>query len=732
MKNIDVSNFIRNNYSEYLGDSSFLKGPTTRTLSLLEQIKKLLTEENNRKGVYSIDTSKILTINSHDAGYIDKSLELIYGLQTEKPLERGINPFGGMRLVESACIDEQKMTIHDNVYVAMQHIKTHNELVFEMYTEEMKVARKIGLLTGLPDSYGRGRLIGDYRRVSLYGTHYLIEEKYEQFARYNDLADYKHLQYRKEILMQINSLKELEKMCLKYDNYNITQPATNSREAIQHLYFAYLAAIKEQNGAAMSLGRISTFLDIYLEKDLQEGKITEIEAQELIDDFILKLRVARHLRTAEYNTLFAGDPMWITEAVGGMQIDGKKSFVTKTSYRFLNTLYNLGPAPEPNLTVLWSESLPIHFKEFCARVSIDTASIQYENDELIRQNGFGDDYGISCCVSAMKLGKEMQYFGARVNLPKLLLIAINGGVDVSSETLIGPQMGVLSVSEFGFSAVNFRLKIYLEWLSRLYADTMNLIHFSHDITCYEKMQMALHDIEIQRDMSFGLAGLSVLTDSLSAIKHNCVIPLKNSKGLIENFEITGDFPMFGNDDPRVDEIATEQVSNFIKELRKHSLYRGARPTLSILTITSNVMYGQKTGATPDGRGAGEPFAPGANPMNGREKNGLLASLNSVSKLNYSDCLDGISNTVSIVPTSLGSSIVEQTNNLIDILDGYFKQGGYHLNINVMNKTLLIHAYNYPEKYPNLTIRVSGYAVHFVKLTREHQQEIIERAFHEVL
>lgn len=726
---INVSDYIKSNYTEYLGTCDFLCGPTERTKKLLLKIEELFKLERINNGVLDVDVTKPITILSHNVGYIDKENELIVGLQTEKPLVRGVNTFGGMHMVRDAC-KELDCVLGKTIEDEMKYYTTHNDCVFSMYTEEMKIARSIGLLTGLPDAYGRGRIIGDYRRVALYGVDKLIEDKLEAKKFYGSQSMTEEvLRTLREIALQIKSLKEL-KIMASYYGYDISNPAKNAREAIQWVYFAYLGSIKEQNGAAMSLGRVSTFLDIYIEKDIAEGILTEEEAQELMDDFVLKLRVARHLRTESYNDVFAGDPMWITEVLGGMCEDGVHSLVTKTCYRMLNTLYNLKSSAEPNLTILWSEKLPQNFKDYCAKVSIDTDSIQYENDDIMRPD-FGDDYGIACCVSAMRLGKEMQFFGARANLPKMLLIALNGGIDNLTGKHIGPQMDIYDKDYLDYDEVVARLEMYRNWLANLYVNTMNVIHYSHDNTCYESLQMGLHDVEVIRDMSFGAAGLSVLADSLSSIKYGKVKVIKED-GLIKDFEILSDYPMFGNDDDRVDNIAVEEVHKFISALRQTPTYRNAVHTLSILTITSNVMYGKKTLATPDGRKAYTPFAPGSNPMHNREKNGLLSALNSVSKIEYCDCKDGISNTISILPNALGNTEKDRIDNLVRILDGYFNKKGHHLNVNVLNRELLMKAYENPEDFPNLTIRVSGYAVNFHKLSKEHQKEVIERTFHEVI
>jgi formate C-acetyltransferase len=724
---INVHNFIQTNYLPYYGDDSFLAGPTTRTKELMQRVNGLFKLEQQYGGVLEVDTATVSSLTSFSPGYIDKENELIVGLQTNRPLKRGVNPFGGMRMVRQAC-EAYGYKLSEEIENEFRYRTTHNDGVFRAYTDEMRLARKCHIITGLPDAYGRGRIIGDYRRVALYGIDRLIEEKQKDkkaLATANFNTD--EIRLNEELYQQIAFLELMKQMAESY-GYDISEPASNAKEAIQWTYFAYLAAIKEQNGAAMSLGRVSTFFDIYIERDIKNGLLTEEQAQELLDDFVIKLRCARHLRTPEYNELFGGDPMWITEAVGGMGNDNT-TLVTKTSFRILNTLYTLGPSPEPNLTVLWSTKLPEGFKKFCAKVSIDTDSIQYENDDLMRPL-YGDDYAIACCVSAMKLGKQMQFFGARCNLPKLLLIAINGGYDTTSGIHIGPQLPVLEGDTLDYVTVKQRLDIYLPWIARLYVNTMNIIHYMHDKYCYEKSQMALHDTYVERLMAFGVAGLSVITDSLSAIKYANVKNLRNEAGYIIDFECSGHFPRFGNDDDRVDSLAKEITHTFIEELRKTPTYRDAVHTLSVLTITSNVMYGKHTGATPDGRKAGEPFAPGANPMHNREENGALASLNSVAKLSYDDCRDGISNTFSITPDTLGKTKACQINNLVSILDGYFAQNAHHINVNVLNRETLIDAYEHPENYPNLTIRVSGYAVNFNKLSREQQREVISRTFHQ--
>ncbi|MBQ7046874.1 MAG: formate C-acetyltransferase [Oscillospiraceae bacterium] len=726
---INVRDFIQNNYKEYTGDDSFLAGPTERTSELMKKIEALFALERQFGGVLDIDTATVSSLTSYSPGYIDKDNELIVGMQTNRPLKRGVNPFGGMRMARQAC-EAYGYKLSSKVEEEFRFRTTHNDGVFRAYTDEMRQARKCHVITGLPDAYGRGRIIGDYRRVALYGVDRLIEEKKKDKRKLTDDSfNTDQIRLDEELYQQIAFLGYMKEMAAMY-GCDISQPAANTREAIQWTYFAYLGAIKEQNGAAMSLGRVSTFFDIYIERDIANGTLTESGAQELIDDFVMKLRIARHLRTPEYNELFGGDPMWITEAVGGVGEDGR-TLVTKSSYRILNTLYTLGSSPEPNLTVLWSEALPEPFKKFCAKVSVETDSIQYENDDIMRPI-YGDDYAIACCVSAMKVGKQMQFFGARCNLAKLLLIAINGGYDTTSGMHIGPQMPVLSGDKLDFDTVMERYQIYIEWLARLYVNTMNIIHYMHDKYAYEKTQMALHDTYVDRFMAFGIAGLSVVADSLSAIKYAAVKPVKDSQGFITDFETVGEFPKFGNDDDRVDLIAKDMAHRMITELRKTKTYRNAIHTLSVLTITSNVMYGKNTGATPDGRKASAAFAPGANPMHNREENGALASLNSVAKISYDDCRDGISNTFSITPDALGRTDDERIVNLVTILDGYFAKKAHHINVNVLNRETLVEAYNDPEAYPNLTIRVSGYAVNFHKLSREQQREVISRTFHEAV
>ncbi len=725
---INVRDFVQKNYQPYCQEPDFLTGATERTKGLMKKLQSLFTLERQYGGVLDIDTATVSSLTSYSPGYVDKDNEIIVGLQTNRPLKRGVNPFGGIRMARQAC-EAYGYKLSDKVEEEFRYRTTHNDGVFRAYTDEMRKARKSHVITGLPDAYGRGRIIGDYRRVALYGVDRLIEEKKKDKAALSEFFDTEQIRLDEELHKQIAFLGYLKEMAAMY-GFDISAPAANAREAVQWTYFAYLGAIKEQNGAAMSLGRVSTFFDIYLERDIARGVLTEEGAQELIDDFVMKLRLARHLRTPEYNELFGGDPMWITEAVGGMGEDGR-TLVSKTSYRILNTLYTLGSSPEPNLTVLWSNELPAPFKRFCAKLSADTDSIQYENDDLMRPI-YGDDYAIACCVSAMKLGKQMQFFGARCNLAKLLLIAINGGYDTTSGIHIGPQMPVLSGDKLNYDEVTARYEIYVAWLCKLYVNTMNVIHYMHDKYAYEKLQMALHDTEVERLMAFGVAGLSVVADSFSAIRFASVRPVKNAEGYITDFVTEGDFPKYGNDDDRVDLIAKELTHGFITELRKTPTYRNAVHTLSVLTITSNVAYGKHTGATPDGRKASAPFAPGANPMHNREENGALASLNSVAKLSSDDCRDGISNTFSVTPRALGKTETERTDNLVSILDGYFMKKAHHINVNVLNRDTLLKAYEDPEAYPNLTIRVSGYAVNFHKLSREQQREVISRTFHDSL
>jgi len=723
--NINVREFIQNNYTPYYGDHNFLKESTERTKDLWKQCETLIAEEI-KKGILDVDLDNISAINVFNAGYIDKYNETIVGLQTDKPLKRIINPFGGIRMVKQALEAYDYKLKPEIKDIFTKYRKTHNDGVFDAYTEEMRKARSAGLLTGLPDAYGRGRIIGDYRRIPLYGVDFLIKNKEEDLKAVKGEMNETTIRKREEINEQIKSLIAMKEMALKY-GIDISEPAKNAEEAVQFLYFGYLAGVKENNGAAMSLGRVSSFIDIYIERDLKQGILTEEKAQEIIDQFVIKLRLVRHLRTPEYNDLFAGDPNWITEAIGGMGLNGE-TLVTKTSYRFLNTLNNLGPAPEPNMTVLWSQNLPENFKKFCAQMSIKTDSIQYENDDLMRDI-YGDDYGIACCVSAMALGKQMQFFGARCNLAKALLYSINGGVDEKKNIKVIDNINAIEDTVLDYEKVKENYFKVLEYIADLYVNTMNIIHYMHDKYAYEGGLMALHDTEVERLMAFGVAGLSVVADSLSAIKYAKVKPVREN-GIAVDFEIEGDFPKYGNDDDRVDEIAVEIVNKFINELKKNKTYRDAKHTLSVLTITSNVVYGKKTGSTPDGRKSGEAFAPGANPMHGRDKNGALASLNSVAKIPYKNiCEDGVSNTFSIVPDALGKSEEERIDNLVSILDGYFVQNAHHLNVNVLNRDLLIDAMEHPEKYPSLTIRVSGYAVHFNRLTKAQQLEVISRTFH---
>ena len=728
-REINVRDFIIRNYTPYDGDAGFLAPPTDRTRALWERLSELMKVERSRQGVYDIDESTISTITSHAPGYIDRELEQIVGLQTDAPLKRAIMPFGGIRLIHTE-LEAYGRKMDPTVEHVFQYRKTHNDGVFDVYTDEMKKARHAGIMTGLPDAYGRGRIIGDYRRVPLYGVDFLINAKLRaKKEMVIDVMDSDHIRKREEIAEQIKALRELKEMAASY-GFDISRPAEDVKEAIQWLYFAYLAAVKEQNGAAMSIGRISTFLDIYAEADLRSGRYTESEIQEFVDHFIMKLRIVRFLRTPAYDELFSGDPTWITESLAGMALDGRH-MVTRMTYRFLHTLVNLGPAPEPNLTILWSPRLPENFKKFAAEISIATSSIQYENDELMRVK-FGDDYGIACCVSAMRIGKQMQFFGARVNLAKALVYAINGGRDIKcNNEQVGPAIRILAREEqLDYDAVMQNFEEITDWLSKLYIDTLNIIHYMHDKYCYERIEMALHDEEIVRTMAGGIAGLSVLADSLSAIKYAKVRPVLNEAGLAVDFITEGDFPKFGNDDDRVDRIAAEIVRNFEKKLTSHYAYRHSRPTLSILTITSNVMYGKKTGSTPDGRKAGEPFAPGANPMHGRDTNGAVAALRSVAKLPYDYAEDGISYTFSILPAALGRDEAARRANLVSLLDGYFTEGGHHLNVNVLVRETLLDAMEHPEKYPQLTIRVSGYAVNFIKLTREQQLDVVSRTFHE--
>jgi len=727
-KEIDTADFIKKNYTPYYGGAEFLEGTTPRTESVKKKVEKLLIEENKNGGVLKVDANNVSSILSHAPGYISEGEDIILGLQTDEPLKRAVNPFAGYRNVIQAC-EAYGYELGENVKAEFKYRTTHNTGVFRVYTDTMKKARHAGILTGLPDAYARGRIIGDYRRVALYGMDYLIEQRKKDknvLGENFDMTE-ENIRLLEDIARQIEFMVQLKEMAAQY-GCDISRPAETAKEAIQWLYFGYLGAVKEQNGAANSIGRISTFLDIYIERDLKEGTLTEKEAQELIDDLVLKLRLVRHLRTPEYNELFAGDPVWVTCALAGVSEDGIP-MVTKNCYRILQTLYNLGPSAEPNITVLWSTELPQPFKEFCAKVSIDTDSIQYENDDVMRKD-FGDDYSIACCVSAMKTGKQMQFFGARCNLAKVLLMALNGGKDEIYAEQIAPEGKVFGEKVLDYEEVMEAFKKYASWMAKLYVNTMNVIHFMHDKYAYERLMMAFHDVEPERLMAFGISGLSVLGDSLSAIKYAKVTPVKDERGIISDFKTEGDFPKYGNDDDRADEIVKEITEYFYQELCKTKAYRNAKHTLSILTITSNVMYGKKTGATPDGRKAGEAFAPGANPMHGRDCEGALASLNSVAKLNYECCQDGISNTFSITPDTLGTDDDDRVKKLTTVLDGYFSQSAHHLNVNVLNRQKLIDAMNNPELYPNLTIRVSGYAVNFNKLTKDKQLEVISRTFHE--
>ena len=723
---VDVRDFIVRNYTPYSGDESFLAPPTKRTLALWDKVSSLMKEEHARGGVYDIDTHTISGIDAYAPGYIDKENEQIVGLQTAAPLTRAIMPFGGIRMVRGS-LEAYGREMDPEIENVFRYRKTHNDGVFDVYTPEMRAASRTGIITGLPDAYGRGRIIGDYRRVALYGVDFLIEEK----KRSRDEADFsvmdsRAIRLREELAEQIRALEALKRMAASY-GFDISSPAGDTREAFQWLYFGYLAAVKEQNGAAMSIGRVSTFLDIYAQRDLEEGRYTESEIQEIVDHFVMKLRMVRFLRTPSYDELFSGDPTWVTEAIAGLCTDGRH-MVTKMSFRFLHTLTNLGPAPEPNMTVLWSPRLPAAFKLYCAKMSKETCSIQYESDELIRKK-FGDDYGIACCVSAMRIGKQMQFFGARANLAKALLYAINGGRDEKSGLQVGPELLACRGKYLEYDDVMRKFDAICDWLSGLYVNTLNVIHYMHDKYCYEKLQMALHDNEVFRTMACGVAGLSVVCDSLSAIKYARVRPIRDESGLAVDFEVEGDFPKFGNNDPRVDDIAVSVVKMFMSKLQKCPTYRESKPTMSILTITSNVVYGKKTGSTPDGRKAGEPFAPGANPMHGRDSHGCVASMMSVAKLPYDYSEDGISYTFSIVPTALGRDEAEQAENLVDLMDGYFGEGGHHINVNVLNREVLLDAMEHPEQYPQLTIRVSGYAVNFIKLSREQQLDVINRTFH---
>ncbi len=726
---INVRDFIQHNYTPYNGDSSFLSSATENTKKLWEEVLELYKKEKDSNGgVLDIDTKTISTISSHKAGYIDKDLEQIVGLQTDEPLKRAIMPFGGIRIVEKSCEAYGREVDKDVDKIFHTVRKTHNDGVFSVYTPDIRAARSSHLITGLPDGYGRGRIIGDYRRVALYGVDVLIEEKKQELETLDvDCFTEEIIRQREEISEQINALKELKNMANMY-GFDISAPASNAKEAVQWLYFGYLGAIKDQNGAAMSIGRTSTFLDIYFERDLKNGILTEEQAQEIMDHFVMKLRLVRFLRTPEYNELFSGDPVWVTESIGGMGIDGR-TLVTKNSFRILHTLVNLGPAPEPNLTVLWSVNLPDGFKRFVTDLSIKTSSIQYENDDLMRIT-LGDDYGIACCVSPMKIGKQMQFFGARANLAKTLLYAINGGKDEISGKQITPEYAPITSEYLNYDEVMKKFDQMMDYVAKIYIKALNAIHYMHDKYSYEAIEMALHDREIIRTMACGIAGLSVVADSLSAIKYAKVKVIRNEAGLAVDYDVEGDFPKFGNDDDRVDEIAVSIVKTFMNKLRKHQTYRNSKHTLSILTITSNVVYGKATGNTPDGRKAGSPFGPGANPLHGRDTNGALAVMNSIAKLPFDSAEDGISYTFSITPGTLGKDEEQRVTNLVNMLDGYFSQTGHHINVNVFDRSLLEDAMEHPEKYPQLTIRVSGYAVHFTKLTREQQLDVINRTIHE--
>ena len=725
---INVRDFIQENYTLYEGDDSFLAGPTEATKALWAQVMDLNKQEREAGGVLDLDTKVVSTITSHGPGYLNKDLETVVGFQTEKPFKRSLQPFGGIRMSEQSAeaygfkIDEEISRIFRDWR------KTHNQGVFDAYTPEMRAARRSGVITGLPDAYGRGRIIGDYRRVALYGVDRLIAEKQKDFANIGDgtMTD-DVIRLREEVSEQYRALLELKELGNIY-GFDISKPASNAREAFQWLYLGYLAAIKEQNGAAMSLGRTSTFLDIYVQRDLENGTLTEEQAQELVDHFVMKLRLVKFARTPEYNALFSGDPTWVTESIAGVGEDGRP-LVTKNSFRFLHTLVNLGPAPEPNLTVLWSTRLPENFKLFAAKTSIKTSAIQYENDDVMRPE-WGDDYGIACCVSAMRIGKQMQFFGARANLAKTLLYAINGGIDEKSKAQVGPKYQPITSEYLDYDEVMEKYNDMMEWICGLYLNTLNIIHYMHDKYSYERLEMALHDTEILRTMATGIAGFSVAVDSLSAIKYAKVKTIRDEDGVVVDYEVEGDFPKYGNNDDRADEIAVWLLKEFMTKVKKHKTYRNAKHTTSILTITSNVVYGKKTGNTPDGRRAGEPFAPGANPMHGRDTHGALASLSSVAKVPYKYALDGISNTFSIIPKALGRELDVQEENLVSMLDGYASKGGHHLNINVFNRDTLLDAMEHPEEYPQLTIRVSGYAVNFIKLTREQQLDVINRTMHE--
>lgn len=729
-ESVNVRDFIQNNYKPYDGDESFLVGPTEATDKLWEQVMDLNAQEYKAGGVLDMDTKTVSTITSHGPAYLNKELEMIVGFQTDEPFKRSFQPFGGIRMAEIAAESYGYEIDPEMSRIFHEYRKTHNDGVFSAYTEEMRDARRSGVITGLPDAYGRGRIIGDYRRVALYGIDFLIEEKQEDLRTYGDgIMSEEVIRQREELSEQIKSLVELKELGNIY-GFDISRPAANAQEAFQWLYLGYLAAIKQQNGAAMSFGRTSTFLDIYIERDIENGTLTESEAQELVDHLVMKLRLVKFARTPEYNELFSGDPTWVTEAIGGIGLDGRH-MVTKNSYRFLHTLSNLGPSPEPNLTVLWSDKLPQAFKNFCSKVSIESSAVQYENDDIMRPH-FGDDYGIACCVSAMEIGKQMQFFGARANLAKALLYAINGGVDEVSKAQVAPKAEPIKSEYLDYEEVMEKYNDVTDWLAKLYINTLNVIHYMHDKYAYESIMMALHDTEVLRTMATGIAGFSVTVDALSAIKYAKVKVIRDEDGLAVDYEVEGDFPKYGNNDDRVDQIAVNLLESFMEKVRQNKTYRDSKHTTSILTITSNVVYGKKTGNTPDGRRYGEPFAPGANPLHGRDENGALSSLNSVAKLPYEHGLDGISNTFSIVPKALGKDQNIQKQNLSTMLDGYTKKGGHHLNVNVLNKSTLEDAMEHPEEYPQLTIRVSGYAVNFIKLTREQQLDVLSRTFHESL
>ncbi|UMB61042.1 formate C-acetyltransferase [Lutibacter sp. A80] len=727
-KTVNVRDFVINNVTPYYGTHEFLVGPSSKTEKLWEICKKATLEERKNNGVHSLDTETISTIAAFEAGYIDKENEVIVGLQTDQLLKRTMKPFGGFKVVQKALSEHGVEPNKTLTNLFSKYVKTHNDGVFDAYTAEIKKFRSLGFLTGLPDNYARGRIIGDYRRIALYGIDFLIASKKADLASIKGPMTDSVIRLREEVAEQIRALNEMIALGKTY-GLDLSRAAVNAQEAVQWTYMGYLAAVKEQDGAAMSLGNVSTFLDVYIENDLQKGLISEVEAQEYIDQFVMKLRMVRHLRMAAYDEIFAGDPTWVTEAIGGMFSDGRTK-VTKTSFRFLNTLYNLGPSPEPNITILWSYSLPQNFKDYCAKVSIDTSSIQFENDNLMRENRGSDDYGIACCVSYQELGKSIQFFGARTNLAKTLLLAINGGRCEFTGTQVVDGIPAYTDEYLDFDTVMANFKIAMKEVARVYNDSMNIIHYMHDKYYYEKAQMALIDTNPSINIAYGIAGLSIVADSLSAIKYAKVKPIRNEEGLTVDFKIEGEFPCYGNDDDKVDALATQAVADFNNELKQLPVYKNAEPTMSVLTITSNVSYGKKTGATPDGRAYGVAFAPGANPMHGRDKNGAIASLNSVAKINYKDSQDGISNTFSIVPKSLGANEEDRINNLATTLDGYFSRNAQHLNVNVLNKETLLDAMERPEEYPQLTIRVSGYAVNFVRLTKEQQQEVITRSFHE--